>query len=153
MKKIDLGQSIGILANIGVIAGIIFLAVELQQNNALLEAEARFNLLEHRAEITTLQATDIGLSELLTKTRAGESLTRPEAARIASWAARHLLSWEWQYREFQNGALSENELPVQTWRGVFHRAIPPMAEYWDGRRANFDPDFVQFMEENVVNER
>ena len=29
MKKIDLGQTIAILANIGVIAGIVFLAVEL----------------------------------------------------------------------------------------------------------------------------
>lgn len=40
MKKIDLGQAVGILANIGVIAGIIFLVFELQQNNKLLRAEA-----------------------------------------------------------------------------------------------------------------
>ena len=32
MKKIDLSQSIVILANIGVIAGIVFLAVEIRQN-------------------------------------------------------------------------------------------------------------------------
>lgn len=32
MKKIDLGQGAQILANIGVIAGIVFLAVELRQN-------------------------------------------------------------------------------------------------------------------------
>jgi hypothetical protein len=31
MKKIDLGQTIAIFANIGVIAGIVFLSVELQQ--------------------------------------------------------------------------------------------------------------------------
>ena len=41
MKKIDLGRTIGILANLGVIAGIIFLGVELRQNNELMEAEAR----------------------------------------------------------------------------------------------------------------
>jgi hypothetical protein len=41
MKKIDLGQTITILANVGVIAGIVFLAIELQQNNALLETEIR----------------------------------------------------------------------------------------------------------------
>jgi hypothetical protein len=28
MKKIDVGQTIGILANIGVVAGIVFLAIE-----------------------------------------------------------------------------------------------------------------------------
>jgi hypothetical protein len=32
MKKIDLGQTIGILANVGVIAGIVVLIVEINQN-------------------------------------------------------------------------------------------------------------------------
>ena len=41
MKKIDLGQTITILANIGVIAGIGFLALEVHQNNELMSAEAR----------------------------------------------------------------------------------------------------------------
>ncbi len=40
MKKLDLSQTIGILANLGVIAGIVFLGVELRQNNDLLEADA-----------------------------------------------------------------------------------------------------------------
>lgn len=32
-------------ANIGVIAGIVFLAVEIQQNNELMASQARFNRL------------------------------------------------------------------------------------------------------------
>ena len=36
MKKTDLGQAIQVLANVGVIAGIVFLAVETRQNNQLL---------------------------------------------------------------------------------------------------------------------
>ena len=40
LKKLDLGQSIGILANVGVIAGIVFLGLELRQHNELMEAEA-----------------------------------------------------------------------------------------------------------------
>lgn len=40
MKKIDLGQSIGLLANLGVIAGIAFLAIEIQQNTRSLEVNA-----------------------------------------------------------------------------------------------------------------
>jgi len=39
MKRIDLGQTIGILANLGVIAGIVFLAVEIGQNQAALEEQ------------------------------------------------------------------------------------------------------------------
>lgn len=41
MKKIDVGQAISLLANIGVIAGIVFLGLELRQNNLLLNAQTR----------------------------------------------------------------------------------------------------------------
>ncbi len=45
MKKIELGQAIGILANIGVLGGLLLLAFELRQNNELMAAEGRFNRL------------------------------------------------------------------------------------------------------------
>jgi hypothetical protein len=45
MKKIDIGQTIGILANRGVIAGIVFLTIEINQNSEALESEARYNRL------------------------------------------------------------------------------------------------------------
>jgi len=38
LKKIDLGPAIGILANAGVIAGIVFLGMELRQNYELVVA-------------------------------------------------------------------------------------------------------------------
>jgi hypothetical protein len=40
MKKIDLGHITTILANLGVIAGIAFLAVELRQNNQLIDEQS-----------------------------------------------------------------------------------------------------------------
>jgi hypothetical protein len=40
MKKIDLGQALGIVANIGVIASIVFLGAELRQNNAIARTDA-----------------------------------------------------------------------------------------------------------------
>ena len=39
MKKIDVGQTMTILANLGVIIGIAFLAVEINQNNSQLAAQ------------------------------------------------------------------------------------------------------------------
>ena len=41
MKKIDLAQAASVLANVGVIAGIIFLALELRQNQQLVMAQTR----------------------------------------------------------------------------------------------------------------
>ena len=39
MKKIDLGQTLGILANVGVVFGILLLAYELNQNRQMMEAQ------------------------------------------------------------------------------------------------------------------
>ena len=41
MKKVDVGRAVGILANLGVVAGIIFLAIEVGQNNELMRAASR----------------------------------------------------------------------------------------------------------------
>jgi hypothetical protein len=42
--KIELGPTVQVLANLGVIAGIAVLALELKQNNELLASQARSNL-------------------------------------------------------------------------------------------------------------
>lgn len=44
MKKIDLGQTITILANVGVIAGIVFLGIELNQNTRQLALELEWQV-------------------------------------------------------------------------------------------------------------
>ena len=44
MKKIELGQAIGILANVGVVGGLLFLAFEIRQNTAQMRAEAAYSI-------------------------------------------------------------------------------------------------------------
>jgi len=40
MKKIDLGHTVGILANVGVVIGLIFLGLELRQTQSAMQAQA-----------------------------------------------------------------------------------------------------------------
>jgi len=42
MKKIDLGQTITIFANAGAIAGIVCLALEIQQDDELLKDQSSY---------------------------------------------------------------------------------------------------------------
>jgi len=56
MRKIDLGQTIQSLANLGVIAGIVFLAVEIRQNTQSLEINAYQELI---AQINSLSELGI----------------------------------------------------------------------------------------------
>jgi len=56
MKKIDLGQTITILANVGVITGIAFLGIEISQNTRSLEVGAYQDLI---AQITSMNQLSI----------------------------------------------------------------------------------------------
>lgn len=99
MKKIDLGQVIQILANLGVIAGLILLAVELEQNNELMAAEARFNRLSVQAESTTILAENPDLAGFLLKANSGAELAPIEQARLDYYLRRVFGNMEWAYRE------------------------------------------------------
>jgi hypothetical protein len=90
MAKGDLSQTINTLANVGVLAGIIFLAIEVSQNQASLEQANAFNLVSARD--STLQdfidfRESIFQNEALAQIKlngdAGEQLSQVDAARYS----------------------------------------------------------------------
>lgn len=149
----DLAAIVDLLASIGVIAGIVFLGVELRQNNAHLAAQARYNLIVRRADMNTVLTTPHVLAALH-KRLAGEPLSREEETIVFSASIRFIEMWEWQYKEFEAGMLRKEQLPVKAWRAFYHnKTAMPLAidEVWETRKHVHDPAFVAFIEENVVN--
>jgi len=64
-----------------------------------------------------------------------------------------LVRWDYVYGEFQEGLLDEENVPVELWRRTYSDT-PRFAKFWQERgNYSFRPDFVQYMEENVLNER
>jgi hypothetical protein len=92
LKKIDLRQTIGILANLGVIAGIVFLVIEIQQNNELMVAATRDaqnqRILNYAEQVYVVP----GLAEIIAKANNGEPLTEVEALRLYNRQVRIILS-------------------------------------------------------------
>jgi hypothetical protein len=58
MKKIDLGQTFQVLANVGVIIGLIFLTLEIRQNTSALIDESQWNAEVKNIEIIFDAARD-----------------------------------------------------------------------------------------------
>ena len=110
MKKIDLGQTISILANVGVIAGIVFLAIEISQNNQLLQAEAMNALLETRMTRTEEVARNENLAALIAKNGRNEELTDGDRIRLVAFHSRNFIGYQRDYFLFQQGILSEEFL-------------------------------------------
>jgi hypothetical protein len=76
MKKLELAQSVQILPNLGVIAGIIFLALEISQDTAIMAAQCRVDLADRRTRVAEILITTPILIELGIRASDGQQLTR-----------------------------------------------------------------------------
>ena len=148
MKKIDLGQVTGILANIGVIAGIVFLALELQQNNELMESEARRNRSAFAEQVNLLMATDSVLGPLILKDSQGEPFTALESFRLKRFWFAGLTNLETAFFDFDDVELRAQ---VGRWRQFFgnNRAL---REVWTENAAILDAEFVAWINEDVISQ-
>ena len=72
MKKIDVGQTMSVVANFGVLIGIVFLVIELRQNNQLRENEARFGMLQNEISVEMRQIENPDLVERRIRALNGE---------------------------------------------------------------------------------
>jgi hypothetical protein len=148
MKKIDLAQSIGLIANIGVLAGIVFLGIELQQNNELLAAQGRAARAEVAQGLFLRLMENPGLARATAKAMSEEELDGDEMLVLRSFHSYILTSWQYTFGEYQRGLI--DELPINPWRNLF-RGIPGLAEYWRQNAAgNMDQNFMKFMSENIA---
>jgi len=149
---IDLSETVSILANIGVIAGIIFLAFELRQNNSLLSAQARYSLRQYRSDIADTIMTPHVL-EATHKYSSGENVSPAQRSAALMTALKVIELWEWQHGEYVAGTLQLGKLPLESWRVWFRgegESPVPIREIWETRRSVMNPVFVQFFAKNVI---
>ena len=119
MRKIDFGQALGILANIGVIAGIVFLAIEINQGNQLARAQTRSEVTASIASFLELLTSDAELSEMyLRAVEDPEAVTQAESDRIFWLLAWRMRVWENVHFQYRNGLFDEDEFAVEreVWR-------------------------------------
>ena len=145
MKKPDLGQAIQILANVGVIAGIVFLGFELRQNNEQLSAQARYNYYAGRAEFQRSLAFDPAVSQLILSRAAGAELSPQDRFRLERLANSVFTTWEYEYGELKRGLISEEEFSIPGKQAIF-----PLGEnHWEEYRRSAPADFVEFVEREI----
>ncbi len=155
LKKLSAGELTQTLANIGVIAGILFLAFELRQNNELLEQQSRFAGNEQFINQLAEQIQDPSIIQLINADP--ETLSPLELGRFRTLGTRTFAEWEFQWGEWQRGGLDESAMDrrVRIWRNLFHP--PPgghnhLADNWDRYKQIYaTPEFIQWFEETIVN--
>ena len=140
-----------LLANFGVIAGVIFLALEISQNNELMQAEASFRLKDNRAMGSQLVLESPEYVALTLKISNGEVFTDLDEVRLKAYVDQMLINWQWEYGEFKAGRMSSNIFPANQYAMAL-KAFPFALEGWESFKLGieYDKDFIKFMEDEVI---
>ena len=113
----DLNRWLTLLANVGVIVGIVFLAVEVRQNTASLEMNRQIALADAYANRNnTVQGAlvDVALSEDFAEIYVRwqqdglDALTATERFRVETWEVGRMFRVESQYVMWEQGLLPED---------------------------------------------
>ena len=146
MKKLEFGQAVTIIANLGVIAGILFLGFELHQNNEQLSAQARYNYYHERIEAQRLIAGDPGLAEITQKMMAGAELAPAEQVRLEFLARSIFITIEYEFIELQLGRITLEEFNLRGKRRTFGL----LRDSWDIYRQEASEQYVEFVETQIL---
>lgn len=148
MKKIELGQAITILANLGVIAGIVFLGYELRQNTLMIRAQ----ITQSRAELAVTEQVATYNSDYLpsiqVKVQRGQQLTDEEMFRFRTFIRGFLRNQDNAYWQFRSDLLESNT-PDSIRLGV-SEVIGSNAlgrSIWEEQRALYTSEFVDFVDQ------
>lgn len=150
MKKLNIGQSISVFANLGVVAGIVFLAIEISQNNELLRMQADISLTSNRATGAYLIAQDNSIAAAIAKIRNGEALSQVEGLKLDSLASGVLSNWESEFRQQRSGLLEYDLDRLGRGWAAAARNFPHIEEAWKRVHDFRDPEFARFMDDVVL---
>lgn len=148
MKKIDLGQTVQILANIGVIAGIAFVAFEIRQNTVASRLEAASTHLAGSYELDLLLATDAELVGLLLAPD-GER-NADQQLQYERFAFAVLRSWETSYFLYRQSALDREFWDAQS-KTIEEILSGSFEQYWRANQPKFTVSFNNVVAEILEN--
>jgi hypothetical protein len=146
--KPDLSQTIQTLANLGVLAGIIFLAFEIRQNTAMTRAQ----ITQSRADTAVAFAEAYFNSDYLPVIREkviqGEALSVEDVERYDGYLRAALRNQDNNLQQYRQGLLSDN-IP----RNARLVALALLLDdshglsYWERSKSTFSDEFIEFVDQ------
>ncbi|NKC01338.1 MAG: hypothetical protein GKR90_22960 [Pseudomonadales bacterium] len=109
----NLNKWLSVLANFGVLVGIVFLAFEIQQNTTATQLETASNFQDGFAELELMIASDAEFAALLTKGRNGDDISESEFVRLQAFYSAVLRGWQTNIAQFESGGLND-----EIWQGT-----------------------------------
>ncbi len=146
-KPNKLNERLTLIANLSVVVGIIFLAVEVRQNTQALQAQTRDSITEKQMEYLSWVATSPELAAAEDKVISDglAALGGAERRQYLRFVSAQIREWENSFYQYERGLFTEDELEARRnrWRGAMTGAASGAAyrAWWQIIRGSFAPSF------------
>ena len=151
MDTTKLARWLSLGANIGVLAGIILLVMELNQNREMTRAQIRHELAMGIVDLLQTPASDEQLAGVLFRAYSGESLTAEEQFQFELRTNALLRYWEDVHYQYRAGLYDETEFARQrdAWKASIAKSARTQ-EYWCRVRSLYSPEFMSELDNLLV---
>ena len=130
-----------------VVMSVVYLAVQVSDNNRLLRSQAHFNALELGQRPLEMMVANEDLASVLVECRSDpEAVDRTSWARCSNYYFMQINSWEYFYYQH-----ADDSIPPQLWRGAdayFKQEVltnSGYARYWSKGQIAFDEPFRSYV--------
>ena len=149
MKISAVNEGASLIANIGVIASIVFLGLEMQQNTAMMQSHTRNSIVENQLGLYELAIENAELHDIVDRLNSNLDVELTELIQIDFWTLSQFRMWENEFfqHEIRLFDSEEFEARVNWWRFVmgFDYAL----ERWKGSQETFASDFGMYLNEII----
>ena len=149
MKISTINDVISIIANIGVIASIVFLGLEMRQNSSMMKSQTRNEMTQNQMETQLAVVENSDYAKIHNALRADPNafpVVSPEALQALFWNITQLRMWENEWYQYQNGLFDETEFEprLNLWRNSMSN--PYNIVVWKQARLDYSPDFRELLD-------
>jgi len=146
LKLSSFNEQLTLLANLGVIAGIVFLGIEINQNSKMMATQTRTDIALSVMHVIEAQRNP-GVVEANRKLAAGEELEFEDTYYLGNLARTTLRTWENTYYQYQNGLFSDSEFQADFSVWELSMPNPHMSQSWEREKLTYSPEFRKIMDQ------
>ena len=141
-----------LIANIGVIASIVFLGLEMQQNTEMMQSQTRNSIVENQLSFYERAIENNEFAVIIAEMRLNPDsypTGSPENFQYALFMASQQRMWENEFYQYQKGLFDSDEFKART--NLWRRAIGFEAnlQAWRQAEDSYAPDFRIYLNEII----
>lgn len=139
------------VANVGVIAGICFLAIEIRQNSNAIRAQTRAQLAEEVTELFSVNMNDQSYADVLMRGNSVKELSPVEKYQYFRHRSAWVHYWNNVVYQYQMGMYDESEfaLQISTIRSDME-TYPGLKVHWCENKYTASRDLIEAIEADLL---